>query len=70
MWRVAGGALIKLLLLAFLALLAPWTLILVPFLGLWYPIFVSEFMIYDKPNYEFQLEELIRSQKENSGDLH
>lgn len=70
MWRVAGGALIKLLLLAFLALLAPWTLILVPFLGLWYPIFVSEFMIYDKLNYEFQLEELIRSQKENSGDLH
>lgn len=31
-----------------ITLLAPWTLILVPFLGLWYPIFVSEFMIYDK----------------------
>lgn len=61
LWRVAGGALLQLALLAILILFAPWTLILVPFLGFWYPIFADEFFFYEKLNEELQIEDRISS---------
>ena len=61
LWRVAGGALLKLLLYGVLLLFAPWTLILVPFFGFWYPIFADEFFFYEKLNEELQIEDRINS---------
>ena len=58
LWRVAGGALLKLVLILVLVLFAPWTLILVPFLG-WYLIFADEFFFYEKLNEELHIEKLI-----------
>lgn len=61
LWRVAGGALLQLFILIILVLFAPWTLLLVPFLGFWYPIFMDEFFFYEKLNEELQIEDRINS---------
>lgn len=59
MWRVLGAAAVKLLVVMIIALFAPWTVILVPFIGLWFPIFLSELIIYEPFNRELQIEEKI-----------
>ena len=56
LWRVTGAALLQLLWWGLIALFAPWTLLLVPFLGFWYSIFVSLRRIYDPLNEEFRVE--------------
>ena len=40
-----------------LVLLAPWTLIAVPFLGFWFPIFLAQLRIYDDLNADLRIEE-------------
>ena len=57
LWRVLGAALVQLLYFAIVILFAPWTLILVPALGVWYIIFLSQFILYDKLNLELKIEE-------------
>lgn len=61
LWRVAGGAFLQLFLYGVLILFAPWTLIVVPFLGFWYPIFADEFLFYEQLNEELQIEKKIMS---------
>lgn len=56
-WRVAGIALLQVVYILIYVLLAPWTLLLVPFLGLWYIIFLSQFLIYEQMNKELGIEE-------------
>lgn len=41
-WRMAGVTLLQLVYILIYVLLAPWTLLLVPFLGLWYITFLSQ----------------------------
>ena len=58
MWRVVGAVLVQMVYIAVLVLFAPWSLMLVPFLGLWYILFLSQFIIYDALNQELHIEEL------------
>lgn len=57
LWRVLGAALLQMGYFAVLVLFAPWTLLLVPFLGVWYIIFLSQFLLYDRLNLELKIEE-------------
>ncbi len=56
-WRMAGVAVLQLLYAMIYVLLAPWTLLLVPVLGFWYIIFLSQFLIYDQLDQELGIEE-------------
>ena len=57
LWRVIGAALLQMAYFAVLILFAPWTLLVVPFLGVWYIIFLSQFILYDRLNMELRIEE-------------
>lgn len=54
--RVIGVALLQLAYCLIGVLAAPWTLLLLPVLGLWYIIFLSQFLIYDQLNQELGIE--------------
>lgn len=56
-WRVAGVTLLQLAYLLIYVLLAPWTLLLIPVLGLWYILFLSQFLIYKQMDQELGIEE-------------
>ena len=56
-WRMAGVAFLQLLYTLIYVLLAPWTLLLLPFLGLWYITFLSQFLIYEQMDRELGIEE-------------
>lgn len=55
--RVLSAVLIQLVWLALMVLLAPWTLTVLPFLGLWFPIFLAQYRIYDDLNADLRIEE-------------
>ena len=57
LWKVLGAALLQVAYFAVLILFAPWTLLVVPFLGVWYIIFLSQFMLYDALDRELQIEQ-------------
>lgn len=59
-WRMVGVALLQLLYTLVYVLFAPWTLLLIPFLGLWYIIFLSQFLIYQQMDKELNIEERFR----------
>ncbi len=65
-WRVFGAALLQMLYLAILVLFAPWSLTIVPFLGLWYITFLAQFIIYDALNQELHIEEQFSADREES----
>jgi len=54
--RVLGAAALQLAYIAAFVLFAPWTLLLIPVLGFWYILFLSQFMIYDQLDEAFQIE--------------
>lgn len=56
-WKVTGTALLQVLYFVFMLLFAPWTLLLLPVLGLWYPVFFSAYRLYDRMNEAFEIEE-------------
>ena len=58
-WRSLGVSALQLLWWAFMALFMPWTAYVVPFLGVWYILYVSQFLLYDKLNDAFRIEEQI-----------
>lgn len=68
-WRVAGVTLLQLLYILIYVLLAPWTLLLVPILGLWYIVFLSQILIYAQMDQELEIEEKFRAScsKSNPG---
>jgi len=55
--RVLAAVLIQLVWLALIVLLAPWTLVVIPFLGFWFPIFLAQLRIYGDLNAELRIEE-------------
>ncbi len=65
LWKVAGAALLQMAYLAAYVLFAPWTLLLVPLLGLWYIVFLSQFLLYDALNQELRIEEQFAQAAEN-----
>lgn len=56
-WKVFGVALLELLYIGIYILFAPWTLALVPFIGFWYILFLSELILYKDFNEDFKVEE-------------
>lgn len=44
----------------FLGSLAPWTLLILPIVGIWYILFLSQFLLYDRLNNAFGIEEQFR----------
>lgn len=68
LWRVLGAAALELVFLLLVVLFAPWSVILVPFLG-WFPLFAALFLIYDQLNEAFGLEDAIeKMEEEAAGD--
>ena len=57
-WRVMGVGLLQMVYWAVLVLFAPWTLLLLPVTGVWYILFLSQFLLYDQMNDVFHIEEL------------
>ena len=65
LWRVLGVVLLQAAYLLVYILFAPWTLVLIPFLGLWYIIFLSQFLLYDGLDAELHIEgQLSNTEKE------
>ena len=56
LWRVLLAVFLQALWIIILVLFAPWTLILIPFLGFWLPVFLSQFTIYKYLDEELQVE--------------
>lgn len=60
LWRVLGAGALFLLYWAVMVLLAPWTLLLMPLIGLWFILFVSLFLLYPLLDRELQIEQRYR----------
>lgn len=58
-WATAGVALLQLVWWLLMVLIAPWTLLLMPFVGVWFDLFVALFLLYDKLDKAFAIEESI-----------
>lgn len=56
LWRVLLIVLLEMAYIAFFVVFAPITLVVVPFLGIWYYVFFSQFLLYDKLNFELKIE--------------
>ncbi len=55
--KVLGAAVLQMLLIVFLLLFAPWTILALPVIGVWYPVFFSQHLLYDRMNAAYQIEE-------------
>ena len=55
--RVLVAVLIQGVWIALMVLLAPWTLIVLPFLGFWFPIFLAQYRLYADLNRDLRIEE-------------
>lgn len=56
-WKVLKCSLLQLGYWGIYLLFAPWTLLLIPVLGIWYIAFLSMHLIYDQMNKELEIEE-------------
>ncbi len=56
LWKVLLVVVLELLFIGFFVIFAPFTLIFLPFLGIWFFVFFSQFMLYDKLNEELEIE--------------
>lgn len=56
-WRVMGVSLLQLLMILVYLLLAPWSLLLVPFLGWWFLIFLTQYNLYEKLDEALHIDE-------------
>lgn len=54
-WRVMGVGLLQLAYWSVYVLFAPWTLLLLPVIGVWYIVFLSQFLIYEQMDGAFQI---------------
>lgn len=55
-WRVMGTALLHLGYWALLVLFAPWALLLLPATGIWYILFLTQFLLYEQMDDVFRIE--------------
>ncbi len=58
-WRTLGCALLKILYWAVIVLFLPWSVILLPFLGVWFILYTSNFLLYNIMDEVFHIEEEI-----------
>lgn len=56
LWRVLGVGILQLGYLVVFVLFAPWTLLLLPILGVWYILFLSQFLVYEQIDEAFGIE--------------
>lgn len=61
-WRVLGVGLFQLAYLAVYVFLAPWSLLLLPVIGVWHGLFLSQFFIYEQMDESFHIEALYSAQ--------
>lgn len=57
-WRVTGVGALFVGYWAVILLFAPWTLVLLLITGIWYILFLAEFLLYDQMDASFRIEEL------------
>lgn len=55
-WKVLKVSALEILYIIALVLFAPWTLLLLPVTGLWYPVFFSMHLLYPKLDEAFEIE--------------
>ena len=55
--RVLGAVAIQLVWILLLILFAPWTVVAIPFLGFWFPIFLAQLTLYKHLNADLRIEE-------------
>ncbi len=55
-WKTLGVAALQVFWWVIMGLFMPWTAFLVPFLGVWYILYVSLFFLYEKLDYAFRIE--------------
>ena len=60
-WRVMGAAALALVWALVFLLFAPWTLLLAPFIGLWFILFVCELILYRRLDGALRIEEQFRA---------
>lgn len=58
-WATVGTALLQLVWWLLMVLFAPWTLLLLPFVGSWFDLFVALFLLYDRLDKAFEIEKSI-----------
>ena len=61
-WRVLGTGLLQLGYWAVFVLFAPWTVLLLPVTGIWYIVFLSQFLLYEQMDNAFHIEESFRAE--------
>ena len=57
-WRVLGAGLLQLAYWTVFVLFAPWTLLLLPVTGVWYIVFLSQLLLYERMDEAFHIEAL------------
>jgi len=62
-WRVMGTGILQLAHWAVYVLFAPWTLLLLPVTGIWYIVFLSQFLVYEQMDEALRIEELYDENK-------
>ena len=62
LWRVLSVVLLQLIYILIYIFLAPWTLFLLPVLGIWYIVFLSMFFLYAPLNQELKIEAQLTNQ--------
>lgn len=60
-WRILGVGLLQLGYWIVFVLFAPWTLLLLPILGIWYILFLTQFLIYSQMDEALRIEENFHS---------
>ena len=60
-WRILGVGLLQLGYWIVFVLFAPWTLLLLPILGIWYILFLTQFLIYNQMDEALRIEENFHS---------
>ena len=58
-WVTLGTGLLQLAWWVLMVLFAPWTLLLMPFVGSWFVLFAALFLLYDRLDQAFAIEESI-----------
>lgn len=65
LWKMLLISVLAIVFIAIIVLFAPLTLLVVPFIGFWYILFLSQFIIYDSLNEELKIEELYQEYQQS-----
>lgn len=59
LWKTLGCALLQILYWGILLLFLPWSVLLLPFTGIWFILYAADFLLYDTMNEVFSIEKQI-----------